>query len=113
MSMGLRAGELRHQILIQQATYATTGSGSKTIPEWVTQITCRAAIMPWKSDEIVKDDKLSLETLHRIRIYYQADITPDMRIVFGSRIFNIISILDPSERNVMIDFICREDDAIY
>jgi len=53
--------------------------------------------------------KQELEITHKIRIRYRSGMTSKNRIKFGSRYFNITSILNPDERNIMIDMFAVED----
>ncbi|MDM3770553.1 phage head closure protein, partial [Proteus mirabilis] len=48
------------------------------------------------------------EATTRILIRYIADIDTSMRIVWGKRIFNIISIIDPYERHRELQLMCKE-----
>ena len=45
---------------------------------------------------------------HKIYCRYRAGLSPKMRILFGKRIFRIISILNWEERNVGLTIMCEE-----
>ena len=79
------------------AQWTCTGDGS-----------INAAIYPVRGQEAVDNAKLELSTTHRIRIRYMSGITPSMRVLFGSRVFNIVQIINPEERNVYLEFMAEE-----
>lgn len=69
-----------------------------------------AAIWPLSSKEQLDAMKLESLATNRIRIRYRAGITSKNRIVFGSRIFNILGApINLDERGRQLDFIVSED----
>jgi SPP1 family predicted phage head-tail adaptor len=48
------------------------------------------------------------EISHKIRIRYLASVTPKLRIKFGTRYFDIVSVINPDERNEYLEMMCRE-----
>jgi len=107
----LRAGNLRHRIAIQTETSVSDGMGGFTL-SWANvenMGSVPAAIWPLSAKENLDAMKLEQQITHKIRIRYQSGITSKNRIVFGSRTFNIISILNYEERNRSFDLLCLED----
>ena len=109
----MRAGTLRHTIAIQEKTQTDDGmsgfteswsdvSGMGSIP---------AAVWPLKSIEHLDAMKLEHQVTHRIRIRYRSGIDTSMRIYWSdkSKTFNIISIINPDERNIMLEFLALEE----
>ena len=84
---------------------------------WSTYTDTWAGIWPVSAKEIVNDRKLELQISHRIRVRFNRsspNVTADMRVLYadpvkGDRLFNIISIVNPDERNEMYDLICLEE----
>lgn len=106
----MEAGSLRHVISIQEKTQTSDGMGGFTTT-WADVSglsSLRASIWPLRATERLDNAKLELSITHRIRIRYRAGITPDMRVKFGSRYFNIRSIINPDERNKMLEFLAEE-----
>ncbi len=95
----LQAGDLRHTILIQARTVSRTATGGYAL-SWATNLTCKAAIKtPQKrgGKMSVREYQYAAETradvTHIIITRAQvATVTPDMRIVFGTRVFNIVGV---------------------
>jgi len=45
---------------------------------------------------------------HRIRIRYRTGVIPAMRIKYGTRYFNINSVINPNSDNRMLDILATE-----
>lgn len=106
----MKAGDLRHTISMQTQTDITDGMGGFTT-SWANVSgmgSVRAAIWPLKSNESLDAMKIEHVITHKIRIRYRSGVTTKHRILFGSRTFNVISILNPDERNIMLEMLCEE-----
>jgi SPP1 family predicted phage head-tail adaptor len=104
----MRAGSLRHKITFQQKTVASNTYGQST-PTWTDQITTYAAIWPLRGTEKMESMRLDNEVTHKVRVRYQSDLHPKMRIKFGTRYFNILSIINPDERNIYQEIMALEE----
>ena len=104
----MRAGDLRHQVLIKSKTLTADGMGGHTEVWTTTLATVRAAIWPVSAKERVQNLQMELEITHKIRIRYLSGVLASMRVYFGSRIFEILSIVNTDERNIQLDLVCRE-----
>jgi len=107
----MRSGTLRHRIAIQGETSIPDGMGGFTTT-WAAitgMASVPAAIWPLSAKESLDAMKLELTVTHKIRIRYRSGITAANRILFGSRTFNIISMINPDEKNKMIDFLAIEE----
>lgn len=97
----MRAGELRHRVEIQAATITrdTLGQGIKT---WATVLSVWASISPVSGTEKNADATLKQiknERGYKITARYNATITPQHRIKWGSRRFDINAVLNIDERS--------------
>ena len=104
----MKAGQLRHRITIQTRTESTDAIGGYT-ETWATYYECWAAVWPIKSAEQLDAMKLENQITHRIRIRYRSGITTKHRVLFGERTFQIVSKMNPDERNIMLDLMSTED----
>ena len=104
----MRSGSLRHRIVIQESTEVSDGMGSFTTT-WSDTLEAWAAIWPLSSKESLDAMKLELQVTHKIRIRYRSGITAKNRIKFGTRYFNIISLINYEERNKQLDMLALED----
>jgi SPP1 family predicted phage head-tail adaptor len=93
----MRAGKLRHSITIQQRAERRTNDGGFE-PQWTDHIACRASIDPKTGREASFADSVRAEMSHLIVIRQPRDeVRPEMRIVFGTRVFNILYAMRPRE----------------
>lgn len=103
----MRSGLLRHQVDIQSMTSTSDGMGGWT-EEWATLSTVRAAIWPKRMVEQVEGEKRTANITHQVRVRYLDGIDEVCRVVFGGRIFEVISVINPEERNKYLDLMCEE-----
>ena len=78
------------------------------INSWTDADNIWAAIWPISANERVKSDKVTMNITHRIRIRYRSVFRPSWRIKFGYRYFSINSIINPNEKNEILDLMCME-----
>ncbi len=112
----IRSGDLKHKIIVQERTQTADGMGGFT-DVWSDLYPTRAAIWPMKSSEVVDALKLEHKVDHKIRIRHPRtfEIKADMRVKWFDHIakvdkyFNIISIINPDKRNVLLELICLEE----
>lgn len=100
-------GRLRHQIVIESKTLAGDGMGGGTAT-WTTFATVRAAIEPISGSEYIAAQQMQTKVTHRIRLRYLANVTAAMRVKFGTRIFQIESILTFNEVKRDMQLMCSE-----
>ena len=103
----MQIGTLRHLIDIQAYTANRDSFGSEE-PEWVHVATVWARITPVSGKEYFASAQVHAEISTKIAIRYVSGITPNMRVVFGTRIFEIISVLQVEERNIELELLCKE-----
>ena len=103
----IESGRLNKRVDLQQATEDRDATGGTT-RTWTTIVTRWAAIEPAKGREAYIFGQVESRTIIKIRIRYHADIDTTWRIQFGSKIFNIESLVNSGERNEFIDLFCEE-----
>ena len=102
----MRAGRLRHQMKIQAPVKDNTpGSGEIT---WADYATVWAQVEPLRGQEFFAAQQVNSEVTARIVIRYLAGVKPDMRIVSGSRVFEIDTILDADELHRELRILVKE-----
>ncbi len=92
----MKAGQLRHRIVIEKQTQ-TKNAIDEIILTWSTFCTVWAAIEPATGQTYYAANQLEAKVDGRVRIRYRDDIEPTMRIKYGDRILNIVSIVHPQE----------------
>lgn len=109
MKAPVRAGDLRHRVIIESATRTSDGAGGSTT-EWEARAEVWAAIWSRTADESFSLDRISGTASHDIWIRYRSDVTPDMRIRCGSRIFDVLGAIDVEDRGAWLKCPCAERD---
>ena len=110
--MMVRAGALRNRVTIQTVSESTSadayGGRAKT---WSAEFDAWAEIVPQSGREFYRAQQVVSDMTHLLRIRYRPDVTftPDNRITFGSRIFNIVSALELDERHREWMVTCLEE----
>jgi len=102
-----RIGDLRNKITIQVQSSTKDDYGA-LIETWTDVKTIWAAVNPINGREYFAAESVNSEITHRVKARYTSGITPDMRVKFGTRYFNILSIINYEERNIELQLMCRE-----
>lgn len=103
----MQAGWLRHRIKIQKLTETRSASGQVN-RDWEDYLSAWASIEPLRGREYLQGKQADASVDHRIRMRYRSGITPDMQVVFGSRKFEIVSVINVIEGNRELNLMCRE-----
>lgn len=104
----IRAGELRHRVTIQQNNSTSRDAVGAEVPNWQDVATVWAAVEPLRGREYLESQQVNAEVDTRIRIRHYPGITPDMRVIWGSRIYEIEAVINVDERDREIHLMCRE-----
>lgn len=106
----MRSGLLRNRVTVQYKVVSADAYGQEVIT-WTDLANAWADIQPLRGREFQEGAQTHAEVTHRIRMRYQPSviITPEMRIVYGSRIFYIESIIQPAEIDRELVLMSRED----
>ncbi len=103
----MRAGELRHRVTIQQATESKSVRGGIGTT-FATLAVVDAAIESLGGNEALAARQQWAEVTSRIQIRYRSDVTAKHRVVYGTRIFDILAATDPDGRRRELDLLCAE-----
>ncbi|GEB79225.1 head-tail adaptor protein [Desulfovibrio desulfuricans] len=101
------AGSLRHRITLQRMVRTPDGMGGGS-DSWVDVDTLWAEVQPLTGKAYMAAKQAQSDVSHRVRIRFREGITPDMRIQFGTRIFQIDAVLCPNERRQDLHLMCVE-----
>jgi SPP1 family predicted phage head-tail adaptor len=98
---------MRHPVTIQEAVESTNGVG-ETVETWTTLDEVWASIEPISGREFQAVQQIAAETTHKVTIRYLAGVTPKHRVLFGSRVFDILAVRNVEEVGRITDLLCRE-----
>ena len=101
----MRAGRLRHRVMIQQLVPDPSIGGTDI---WHDYATVWAAIEPLRGREYLAAQQEGAEVTGRITTRYINGVKPGMRWKYESRIFDIISVIDLEERHVELQLMVKE-----
>lgn len=93
----MRFGELRHSVQIQRATETRQANGGTT-QAFATTATVWAAIEPLSGRESWIGEQIRAIASHKITMRWTA-VSAGNRLLFGSRVFNIVVVVNVDERN--------------
>jgi head-tail adaptor len=99
----MRAGQLRHRFELQAP--AATVAGGDVTPAYDSRG------FAWGELEGLTGTNrggITAEAEYRIRVRFRADLDPRWRVVSGSRVFGIISAVDPDGRRRELVLLARE-----
>lgn len=104
----MRLGKLDKRIIFEQRIQGKDEAGQKQlgwsqlgVPRW-------ASIEPISGRELLAASQVQGETTHRIRCRYFDGLTAAERIVFKGRVFDIQGAINPRERGIEIEILCKE-----
>lgn len=105
----VRAGALRHQVLIQHKgqTSPPTYNAAGPVLQWLTILTTRAAIEPERSGDRLANGQGVTMTYIPITIRYAPGITANMRVIAPDGITYVIQgIVNFGLRNILLELQC-------
>ncbi len=105
----MKAGWLRHSITIQQKSGSSRSAIGEDVPAWATLATVWASIEPIRGSEGVALRTEGSEITTKIRTWYVAGVTPAMRVVHGSVVYNILEAYSPLEKGVELEMLCSRE----
>lgn len=94
----MRSGQLRHFITIKTPQESKNSYGEKTF-SYIDFLHCWSDAKPIKTTERFVSSRLNTEVNYQFRIRYVDGVEHNMRVIFGTRVFDIDSILNVNERN--------------
>lgn len=101
------SNQLRHRITLQSQSVANDGFGQAQ-DVWIDVATCWASIEPSPKGEQVAGAAMVASRTHLVTLRYRDGVTAKMRALFGSRIFEITSVIDVEERHFWLQLDCTE-----
>ena len=101
------AGKLRHRLTVQTVTGAQDRYGEPS-DTWADTRVVWAQVTPLTGDELIVARQVTPEVTHDIRMRYGVTVTPANRLLWGTRVFGILAVLNIEERNRELQLLCKE-----
>jgi SPP1 family predicted phage head-tail adaptor len=103
----MNSERLRHRITIQSPPSGTDSYGDP-VGDWTDFATIWAGIEPLQGREYVAALQEQSEVDTRVVIRYLKRVRPSMRVKYGERTLNIISVIDNREAHRDMQLMCKE-----
>lgn len=100
-------GKLRHRITLVSYEILKDDIGSEK-RKWKKIDTVWASLEPLSGRELMATGMEKAEATIRVTIRYRKDMGPNLCIRFGSRVFEVISAINPEEKNIFLTLMCKE-----
>lgn len=101
------ATEARHRISFQTFAAVADGEGGFT-NSWTTSQTVWAAIYPIKASQLFEYNTVNEEITHIIKLRGYINTNATQRVLFGTRIFEILTLENIQERDFVQVLACKE-----
>lgn len=103
----MRAGRLRHEVLIERVTITQDPDYGGVIESWSTVGLFPASVEPLQGREFIAAQAALSEVTTKIRMRYLAGMTTADRITHGGKTYNVLSVINPEMRNVELELMCK------
>ena len=103
----MNIGKLRHRITLLKQVNEVNDYGA-SVQSWRTVATVWAEVRPLSGREYFSAQQVQSEVTTQIWLRYIDGIKPTMKVKFGKREFEIISVLNTKERDVSLQLMCKE-----
>lgn len=103
----MRAGNLRSRVTIQSRS-STPDSFGEQGSAWQDVATVWASVEPLSGRELLSAQQVQGEISHRVRCRFRSGVTTAHRLLFAGRVLDIQAVINPQERGVMLEILCRE-----
>jgi SPP1 family predicted phage head-tail adaptor len=99
--------DLRHRLTLEELNRVADDGGGFT-ESWVAVATVFADLRPISGSERVDADRLTGSVTHDVVLRYRAGVVPAMRFREGTRIFQIVAVIDVDEQHRWLQCLCEE-----
>jgi SPP1 family predicted phage head-tail adaptor len=107
----MQAGKLRHKVAIQKLVAGSPDQKASGEPDttWTTHLaSIWASVEPLTGRELFAAQEHHSEVEVRVRVRYREGITAKMRVVFDSRNYDIVAVIDREERHRELELLCKQ-----
>lgn len=103
----MRSGNLKHKLTFQDQTELKNDFG-EAVNDWNDIYICRASIQTISGKETYLSNQNYSTLSHKLRVRYSNLINTKQRILFGTRVFNILAVLNIFEANKELEILVEE-----
>lgn len=103
----MRAGKLRRRVQLQKRVASTDAEGSPQ-ENWSAFATVWAAVEPLNAREYLLAAQAGVQVTHQVTVRYRSDVTHNHRVVEGTRVLDVRTVIHRQERLRELDLLCVE-----
>jgi len=103
----MRAGKLRHRIVIEVNTPTRDASGGE-VDSWATATTVWGSVEALSGKERMEANQVNPTVSHKVTMRYNSTVTCQHRLNHDSRYFDINAVLNTEDRNKELILLCTE-----
>ena len=103
----IECGKYDKRVAVQQATKTRDAHGGE-VETWTTCKTWWCRIRVTGGGEKYVNQQTTAEATHYLEGRYVSGVKPTMRVLYGSRVFNILLAQDFDERHETLKLFCKE-----
>ena len=104
----MNAGTLKHRVSIQSQSTSVDAYGEPA-DTWSTDETVWASVIPVSGNEQMIGQSATGVITHNVTMRYNTSASPKKRLLFGSRILGIESVINVDEANETLKLLCAEE----
>lgn len=94
----MQSGRLRHRLKIQAKSESRDTDGNVTIT-FSDLATVWGQVTPLRGSKTVSLERVQDNAQFTVRLRFYAGLTPSHRLLFGTRVLEILAVVNPEERN--------------
>lgn len=103
----MEAGTLRHRVKLEHYTEVVSEWGDP-VKGWSAVAEVWARVEPLSGRELEWAMQVHAEASIRVTLRYRAGVDTTYRVVFGARTIEVLAVVNPDERNELLQLTCRE-----
>jgi len=104
----MRSGKLRHRVTLQAPTNEQDATGSEVITYPTDTVSVWAEVLELRGREYISAREQHSELTTKIRIRYREDIGVLWRAVHGTRVYDVIHVVDLMGKRRELELMCAE-----
>jgi len=103
----MRVGPLRHLCRVEKLSPAKDAFGG-IVNTWELSVNVWCSIAPVSGKESWMSAQKYETATHTVFCRYTDKVTPKMRMLFGTRVFDIVAVMNVQEQNKMLKLVVEE-----
>jgi len=104
------SSQLRQKLTLQREVRTNDDVGGY-VRSWVDVADLWAEIIPMRGNEKLFGNQVQAVVTHKIKLRYREGVTPEMRLMYDNRVFNVRHVINVSEMSEVLELLAEEGAA--